>query len=189
VLSFLHAHTEKILGRSDILTAGVDVNRFACKATQETIRVAELQQRIQALSHGFYLGSILGDLASFFKTEKIDLLIFNPPYVPTPDLPRLPNEEITTATTYDDDSHLLSLSYAGGMDGMEVTNRLLQSLPEILNRTRGCAYVLLCAQNKPENVKEWIKSWGSAWEVETAGATGTRGGWEKLQILRIWRIP
>jgi release factor glutamine methyltransferase len=189
VLSFFHAHTEKILGRPDILTAGVDVNRFACKATEETIRVAELEQRMQALSHGFYLGNILGDLTRFFKSGEVDLLIFNPPYVPTPDLPHLPTEEAKTAPAYDDDSHLLSLSYAGGMDGMETTNRFLQSLPEVLDRTRGCAYVLLCAQNKPEKVKERIKSWGSAWAVETAGATGKKGGWEKLQILRIWRTP
>jgi release factor glutamine methyltransferase len=188
VLSFLHAHTKKILGRHDVFTAGVDVNQFACKATEETVRVAELEQQMQALSHGFYLGNILGDLTSSFKPGVVDLLIFNPPYVPTLELPGLPDEEIKTVTTYEDDSHLLSLSYAGGKDGMGITNRLLQSLPEVLNRTRGCAYVLLCAQNKPETVKEKIKSWGSAWAVETAGATGKKGGWEKLQILRISRI-
>lgn len=188
VLSFLHAHTESILGRQDILTAGVDVNRFACEATAETIRVAELEQDATTLSHGFYLGTILGDLTGCIKPGQVDLLIFNPPYVPTSELPRLPNDEAKNATTYEDDSHLLSLSYAGGIDGMETTNRLLQSLPEVLNSFRGCAYVLLCAQNKPEKVKEQIKSWGSAWAVETVGTTGKKGGWENLQILRIWRI-
>jgi len=187
VLSFLHAHTESILGRPDILTAGVDVNRYACKATEETVRVAEIEQRTQALSHGFYLGNILGDLTSFIRPGKVDLLIFNPPYVPTPELPRLPDEEVKTATAYEDDSHLLSLSYSGGIDGMETTNRLLLSLPEVLNHSRGCAYILLCAQNKPEKVKEQISSWGSAWAVETAGISGKKGGWEKLQVLRIWR--
>lgn len=187
VLSFLHAHAESILGRQDILTAGVDVNRFACKATAETVRTAELEQDAQALSHGFYLGNVLGDLTNFFKPGQVDLLIFNPPYVPTPELPQLPHEEAKTTTTYEDDSHLLSLSYAGGIDGMETTNRLLQSLPEVLNCCRGCAYILLCAQNKPEKVKEQIQSRGSAWAVETVGTTGQKGGWEKLQILRIWR--
>lgn len=137
VLSFLHVHAENILGRQDILTAGVDVNRFACKATTETIRAAELVQDIQGWSHGFYLGNILGDLTGFLKPSQVDLLIFNPPYVPTPELPQLPQEEAKTATTYEDDSHLLSLSYAGGIDGMEITNRLLQSLPNILSSSRG----------------------------------------------------
>ncbi|PMD40157.1 hypothetical protein L207DRAFT_513119 [Hyaloscypha variabilis F] len=187
VLSFLHAHAASILGRQDIITTGVDVNRFACKATVETVRAAEQEQDARALSHGFYLGNILGDLTGFIKLGQVDLLIFNPPYVPTSELPRLPDEEAKITTAYERDSHLLSLSYAGGMDGMETTTRLLQSLPEILNSSRGCAYILLCAQNKPEEVKKQIKSWGSKWAVDTVGGTGKRGGWEKLQILRIWR--
>ncbi|KAE9381750.1 hypothetical protein N431DRAFT_425337 [Stipitochalara longipes BDJ] len=187
VLSFLHAHTATIFGRQDIITAGVDVNRFACKATVETVRVAEQEQDAQALSHGFYLGNILGDLTGFIKPGQVDLLIFNPPYVPTSELPRLPDEETEITTTFERDSHLLSLSYAGGSDGMETTTRLLQSLPEVLNCSRGCAYILLCAQNKPEQVKEQIKSWGIKWAVETVGTTGKKGGWENLQILRIWR--
>lgn len=187
VLSFLHAHAEKIMGRSDLLTAGVDVNVFACQATIDTVKVAERQQNAQKLSHAFYLGNILGDLTRFLKPGQVDVLIFNPPYVPTPDLPRLPVERPNSATTYEDDSHLLSLSYAGGVDGMETTNRLLQSLPEVLNPSRGCAYLLLCAQNKPEQVNEQIRIWGKKWAVETVGTTGMKGGWEKLQILRIWR--
>jgi release factor glutamine methyltransferase len=188
VLSFLHAHAEKILGRPDLITAGVDVNVFACKATKETVKVAEIQQDTHGWSHGFYLGNILGDLTSFIKPGQVDVLIFNPPYVPTTDLPRPPDGKLKTAMTYEDDSYLLSLSYAGGVDGMETTDRLLQSLPAVLNRSRGCAYVLLCAQNKPEKVKEQIRNWGREWGVETVGATGKKGGWEKLQILRIWRV-
>jgi len=187
VISFLHAHTEDIIGRADILTAGVDVNRFACKATAETLAIVEAEQSTHELSHGFYLGNIVGDLTSCLKTGEVDLLIFNPPYVPTPELPHLPDDNLHTATTYEDDSHLLSLSYAGGKDGMETTNRLLQSLPEVLSQSRGCAYLLLCAQNRPDVVKEQIKSWGNSWAAESVGSTGKKGGWEKLQILRIWR--
>ena len=185
VLSFLNAHAFSIFGRQDIVTAGVDVNRFACKATLETVKVAEQEQ--DALSHGFYLGNILGDLTGFMKPGQVDVLIFNPPYVPTAEIPRLPDEVAKITTTYEMDSHLLSLSYAGGIDGMETTTRLLQSLPEVLNCSRGCAYILLCAQNKPEEVKEQIKSWGSKWAVDSVGSTGKKGGWENLQILRIWR--
>jgi release factor glutamine methyltransferase len=186
VLSFLHAHAENILGRPDILTAGVDVNRFACQATAKTVRVAESEQQAQASSHGFYLGNILGDLIGSIRPGQVDLLIFNPPYVPTSELPRLPDEAAKTTTTHEDDSYLLSLSYAGGIDGMETTNRLLESLPEVLSCSRGCAYILFCAQNQPEKVKDRVKSWGSAWGVEIVGTSGKRGGWENLQILRIW---
>ncbi|KAG9238651.1 hypothetical protein BJ875DRAFT_367503 [Amylocarpus encephaloides] len=185
VLSFVDAHCEAIFGRADILTAGVDVNLHACKATVKTVDVTERDQREFGKSHGFYLGNVAADLLSAVKAGEVDVLIFNPPYVPTPDLPStLPRENLSA---FDLDSHLLSLSYAGGADGMEVTNRLLASIPEILHPTRGCAYVLLCAQNKPETVKDEIRKWGNGWAVEAVSSSGKKGGWEKLQIVRIWR--
>lgn len=118
------------------------------------------------------------------KLGEVDVLIFNPPYVPTPTLPKLVGDPGLSA--WDADSHLLELSYAGGEDGMEVTNRLIENLPQILS-LRGCAYVLLCAQNKPETVKKKIREWGDGWMVETVGCSGKKAGWEKLQIVRIWR--
>lgn len=189
VISFVDAHAEIIFGRSDILTAGIDVNRYACEATEETVKVAEKEQVAQGKSHGFYLGNTLGDLGSPLRKGVVDVLIFNPPYVPTPDLPAFPEgAKLVGDPTYEHDSHLLELSYAGGADGMETTNRLLDALPNILNEQRGCAYILLCAQNKPEQVKARIRDWGRDWKVETVGNSGKKGGWEKLQIIRIWRI-
>jgi release factor glutamine methyltransferase len=189
VLSFVNAHSETLFGRSDILTAGVDVNRFACVATQRTVSVAEQDHATQEKTHGFYLGTVVGDLTSPLRPYMVDVLIFNPPYVPTPDLPELPNESIDAGQpSFETDTHLLALSYAGGADGMETTNRLLDALPEILSNDRGCAYVLLCAQNKPVEVKQRVRSWGEGWGVETVGSSGKKAGWEKLQIIRIWRI-
>lgn len=188
VISFLHAYAEIIFGRADILTAGVDVNCYACEATEQTVKVAEKEQAAQEKSHGFYLGNTLGDLCAPLRPGMVDILIFNPPYVPTPELPDLPDSaERNGLPSYEDDSHLLSLSYAGGVDGMETTHRLLDALPGILSDDRGCAYILLCAQNKPEIVKEKIRDWGVGWRVETVGTSGKKGGWEKLQIIRIWR--
>jgi release factor glutamine methyltransferase len=68
-----------------------------------------------------------------------------------------------------------------------VTNRMLEQVPEILSKGRGVAYVLLCAQNKPEVVKQRIKDWGSGWMAETVRASGKKAGWEKLVIVRIWK--
>lgn len=189
VISFVDAHAELIFGRGDVLTAGVDVNRYACEATRRTVKVAEESQAGEGKSHGSYLGNILGDLASPLRKGVVDVLIFNPPYVPTPELPALPEGTgMVGASSWDGDSHLLELSYAGGLDGMETTYRLLDALPDILSEDRGCAYILLCAQNKPELVKERIRNWGKAWEVQTVGNSGKKAGWEKLQIIRICRI-
>lgn len=188
ILSFLNAHAEIILGRADVLTLGIDVNRFACKATEETVAVAKQEQITNGVSHGYYMGNVLGDLTNTLKAGATDILVFNPPYVPTAELPGLPPAgENTAQTSFEDDSKLLALSYAGGVDGMETTDRLLASLPEILSQNRGCAYILLCAQNQPESVKERIGQWGSGWVAETISNSGKKGGWEKLQIIRVWR--
>ncbi|PQE31596.1 hypothetical protein CJF32_00010481 [Rutstroemia sp. NJR-2017a WRK4] len=192
VISFVHAHAENIFGRADIITAGVDVNRYACDATQETVRVAEREQTTNGLSHGHYVGNVVGNLVTCLRDGLVDVLIFNPPYVPTPDVP-VP--QISGAgnengeLTYEGDSNLLALSYAGGVDGMEITDRLIDSLPRALNKERGCAYILLCAQNKPEDVKQRIRGFGEEWKAETVSSSGKKGGWEKLQIIRIWRMP
>ncbi|RKF75436.1 eRF1 methyltransferase catalytic subunit MTQ2 [Golovinomyces cichoracearum] len=187
VISFIHAHCETILGRSDVLTAGIDININACRVTEMTVRIAEEEKRqLMPATYGFYIGSILGDLTGFLKPNQVDVLIFNPPYVPTSKLPKIPTLDDVDSSN-DGDSHLLSLSYSGGIDGMETTNRLLKSLPDILSSRYGCAYVLLCAQNKPEAVKESVRKMGSEWQVETVGTSGNKAGWEKLQIIRIWR--
>jgi release factor glutamine methyltransferase len=190
VLAFVNAHVEIIFGRSDIITIGVDVNRHACQASQETVRIAAQDQAQKQAAHGCYLENVVGDLTTPLRPEIIDVLIFNPPYVPTPELPDLPTSNHAfqgdELPSFDEDSHLLSLSYAGGTDGMETTDKLLSQLPEILS-VRGVAYILLCAQNKPEVVKERIRAWQSGWMVETVGSSGKKAGWEKLQIIRIWR--
>jgi release factor glutamine methyltransferase len=188
VLSFVDAHAGTLFGREDVLTAGVDVNRYACEATVQTVNVVEQEHAAQCKTHGIYLGNVVGDLGSPLRPSIVDVLIFNPPYVPTPDLPELPAlSDSLVKPSFEDDSHLLALSYAGGVDGMETTDRLLDALPGILSNERGCAYILLCAQNKPENVKQRIRSWGSQWGVETVGTSGKKAGWEKLQIIRIFR--
>lgn len=189
VLAFVHAHAQTIFGSRGILTAGVDMNSFACRATVATVKKA---QEENADTHGMYLGSCMGDLTTPWRDEAIDVLIFNPPYVPTPDMPSRPEAftaddlSSTQKPSFDDESYLLALSYAGGRDGMETTDRLIDALPRILS-PKGCAYILLCAQNKPDEVKKRIPDFGPEWRALTVGSSGKQAGWEKLQIVRIWR--
>ncbi|KAI0009787.1 methyltransferase domain-containing protein [Xylariaceae sp. FL0662B] len=188
VIAFVNAHAEVIFGTRDILTTAIDVNGYACRATGDTVRKAASEN---PATHGRYLGAFQGDLVTPLRDRSVDLLVFNPPYVPTPDLPEQSAHadtypRVDADPTFDEDSWLLSLSYAGGKDGMETTDRLIDSLPRVLSG-RGCAYILLCAQNKPAVVKERIRSLGDAWKVETVGTSGKQAGWEKLQIIRIWR--
>ncbi|KAL8763314.1 MAG: hypothetical protein Q9184_000870 [Pyrenodesmia sp. 2 TL-2023] len=198
VLAFLIIHADTILGRSDIVSLGVDINQYACKASTQTV---DLARRVVScgsgddtgpLDNALFLTSINGDLATAMRPGTVDILIFNPPYVPTSEVPQAKQSARDSAdekkhTKADEDANLISLSYAGGTDGMEVTNRLLEQLPLALNAERGVAYILLCAQNRPHEVVQRIRQWGSHWTVDIVGRSGKQGGWEKLQILRICR--
>ena len=190
VLAFVAANATRILGRPDVLTLGTDINSFACKAAAQTVRTA-ITEDGQGMT--ISLDVINGDLATSVRPHSVDVFIFNPPYVPAelPDFTRHDNYNVfpdgKKKTTFEQDSYLLELSYAGGEDGMVVTNRMLGQIPEILDTERGVAYVLLCAQNKPEEVKQRIRDWSPGWKAETVGSSGKQAGWEKLQIVRIWK--
>ncbi|KAL9615249.1 MAG: hypothetical protein Q9167_000343 [Letrouitia subvulpina] len=201
VLAFVTAHAQNILGRSDVLSLGIDINPFACVATEETVQRA--CQSNPALAKGpgqqlhseILLASINGDLEAPIRPGSVDILIFNPPYVPTPGpLPSSPISHEDGRLTYLDEntefeagSQLLALSYSGGKDGMEITSRLLKRIPRVLNPIRGVAYVLLCQQNRPAEVVDSIRQWGHGWIADVVGKSGKVGGWEKLQIIRIYR--
>lgn len=213
VIGFVHAHAAAIFGAgSHVLTAGIDVNSFACKATLATVKKAEAENpqkddhnggdggggggdsSSRSSSNALFLGAVRGDLLSPLGRGQVDVLIFNPPYVPTEELPlttrlgqeKEGEEDMPASKRFERDSYLLSLSYAGGKDGMETTDRLIEALPGALS-PRGCAYILLCASNKPKEVKERIRGCGPEWRVLTVGDSGKQAGWEKLQVIRIWR--
>ncbi|KAJ9608364.1 S-adenosylmethionine-dependent methyltransferase [Cladophialophora chaetospira] len=205
IIAFLTANAGTIFG-TQVLSLSVDVNPHAALATSTTVRRAledvehaartsgpEPLAGQQSVGTSVYLSSALGDLTSPLQSGEVDVLVFNPPYVPTEAAPTLPPiSPTTTKPTFEESSLLLELSYGGGVDGMEVTNRLLAQIPNVLS-AKGVAYVLFCRGNKPEEVKRGIRDWaGSAdgrckWQAETVGTSGKKAGWEKLEIVRIWR--
>ncbi|KAK0730799.1 methyltransferase domain-containing protein [Lasiosphaeris hirsuta] len=189
VLAFLTAHALTLFGSRTLLTLGIDANRFACAATASTAHKASTEH---AATAALFLDAVQGDLATALRGAAADVLVFNPPYVPTEELPALLPPAAAgesgdgVASGWDEDSRLLALSYAGGRDGMETTDRLVAALPAVLS-ARGVAYILLCAQNKPEEVKERVRGFGAGWKAETVGSSGKQAGWERLQIVRVWR--
>ena len=195
VVSFITAHAKTIFGRNDIMIVGTDINPFACQATQETVAKAcrnGSKPLVQGAVSAVFMNSLNMDLANALRPGTIDVLIFNPPYVPTPDVPQMPGAEMedeggVSSMDFDTNSHMLALSYAGGRDGMETTNRLVAQLPLLLSADTGTAYILLCHQNRPQEVMQSIRNWGTQWSVEVAGQSNKTSGWEKLCVIRIWR--
>ncbi|CEL05468.1 hypothetical protein ASPCAL06586 [Aspergillus calidoustus] len=211
VLGFVTANSELIFGRRDVLALATDVNRDACVATQKTIQKAVLERQVENQGvetpteetpakkpTSIALSAVTGNLTSPLRPGTIDILLFNPPYVPTEELPEIPftststtaqdtSTNLSRSAKFERESYYLSLTYAGGRDGMETTDKLLEAIPEVLDPNRGVAYVLLCAQNRPEEVKSRIRGWKGGWKAETVGNSGVQAGWEKLVIVRIWR--
>jgi len=192
VLAFVAAHVKQIFGRTDLLVAGTDLNAFACVASCKTIDSSQASIA-STESHGTFLGILHTDLTSGWLPGNVDVLIFNPPYVPSEVLPSSRSDG-DVEDAFARDSRLLSLSTDGGHEGMEVTERILADLDLTLS-TRGVAYILLCAQNKPEDVMARVGSWTRAsdkatqveWQVEKVSFSGNKAGWERLCVIRIWR--
>jgi release factor glutamine methyltransferase len=183
ILAFATAHATALFGRADVCTLGIDINRHACAATATTVATTATAHRATA---GVFGGVVVGDLTGAVRDGEVDVVVFNPPYVPTEEVPDA--DTGSSASQWERDGVLLSLSWAGGREGMEVTERLLGELPRVLS-ARGVAYVLLCAQNRPDAVVERVRGWegGGRWRAEVVGRSGKQGGWERLCVVRIWR--
>ncbi|GAB7363279.1 hypothetical protein MBLNU230_g3560t1 [Neophaeotheca triangularis] len=201
VLAFLNTHAGEIFGQDrHVLTLGVEVSGVACETGKRTVlgAASSLEEEEEGEAgrgrgrNRSFLGIANADLTTVVKSHSVDVLVFNPPYVPTEELPALHQERrqqqhlSDSQAAFEHDSWLLSLTYAGGADGMEVTNRLLADVPRVLSE-RGVAYVLLCAQNKPREVARAVGEWEGGWVAEIVGSSGKKAGWEKLCVLRIAR--
>lgn len=192
VLAFVAAHANDLFGRSDLSLLATDLNLLAVGAAHGTTQRSLSHAHPGRHDRAGFLDVVAADLAGPVRHGQIDVLIFNPPYVPTEEVPPVPAELEQPTTVlksdekFDRDSKLLALSYAGGQDGMVVTNRLLEDIPVLLSQ-RGIAYILLCAQNKPAVVCDRVRRWDGIWTAEIVGHSGKTAGWERLCIMRVSR--
>jgi len=172
--AFISQHSQHLFARMDMQLLGAGAVVLACAATATTLRPSRPPH---------FLGVATADLAGPLRANVVDVLVFNPPYVPTPDLPSLAPVS-PAASTFDEHSRLLALTYAGGNDGMQVTQRALDDLDRIL-APAGVAYILLCRSNRPRDVVGRLAARG--WTCQKAGGSGSTGGIERLEVWRIWR--
>lgn len=134
-----------------------DVNSAAARCTAKTASCnsVSLQPVITSL-----VESLLPRLSG-----KVDVLLFNPPYVVTP------SEEVGGTG--------VEAAWAGGRRGREVTDRLLPVVAQLLS-SQGLFYLVTVAENDPEEIIQLLGQSGLRGESHLS----TRAVNERLSVLR-----
>lgn len=147
-----------------------DINEHCNKKTMDTLLHNCPNSR-------FEFDTMRSDLVSSIKDNALDLLLFNPPYVPSEDVPDLPID--STNDTW------LDLALIGGKDGMLITNKLLLELDRVL-AINGEAYILFCARNNHRDVTSNFLLKYPNFTVEQV--IFRKCGWEELCIYRFIKL-
>ncbi|KFV58238.1 HemK methyltransferase family member 2, partial [Tyto alba] len=142
---------------SNALYICTDINPLAAYCTLET-----------ALLNNVHLQPVITDLVKGLSPRlngKVDLLLFNPPYVATP------SEEV--------ESHGIEASWAGGKKGREVMDRVFPLVPDLLS-PGGLFYLVTIKENNPDEILEMMKKRG----LEGNRVLSRQAGQEILTILK-----
>ncbi|XP_061214975.1 methyltransferase N6AMT1 isoform X1 [Neopsephotus bourkii] len=145
-----------IIGSSALYIC-TDINPMAAYCTLET-----------ALLNNVHLQPVITDLVKGLSPRlngKVDLLLFNPPYVVTP------SEEV--------ESQGIEASWAGGKKGREVMDRVFPLVPDLLS-PEGLFYLVTIKENNPDEILETMKKHG----LEGTRVLSRQAGPEMLTILR-----
>lgn len=143
-----------------------DINPRACIVTRQT-----------AVHNHASVNVVNMDLVSAFIPRSIDVLVFNPPYVVTPD------DEITIdAADHRQVNEKIVKAWAGGTSGRLIMDRVFEQLDWILS-PGGVAYILVIEDNKPEEIIRNLRK--ANFMAKSVAERRIRG--EYLIILKIVR--
>ena len=124
----------------------IDVIHHASDINPEAIRIANATAEVNHITTNDFITHQC-DLASDMLADhenSIDILIFNPPYVPTPD-----NEV---------GSKGIEASWAGGKNGRLVLNRAIPQIAQLLSFPHGVGYLVAVDDNYPEEIAQIFMS-------------------------------
>ncbi|XP_046641366.1 methyltransferase N6AMT1-like isoform X1 [Daphnia pulicaria] len=140
----------------------IDINPHAAQVTRKT-----------ACKNSVCLEVVNCDLVGPLLPQiqnKVDVLVFNPPYVPTDE------NEIDPLSP-------IALSWAGGFRGRTVMDRLFPLIPQIMSPS-GVFYLLIVKENDEEDILNVMKSlsWRGSVIIER------KAGREFLKVLKFERV-
>ncbi|XP_011439205.3 methyltransferase N6AMT1 isoform X3 [Magallana gigas] len=137
-----------------------DINHKATEIAQQTGR-----------ENGINIQPVTTDLVESLDVRlkgQVDILLFNPPYVVTPE------SEVG--------SKGIEAAWAGGERGRQVIDRFLTKVSDLLSE-EGLFYMVVINENIPEEIEQMMKKEG--FDMETV--LTRRSGPELLSILRFHR--
>lgn len=135
----------KAKGHSDFWILATDVNPDAAMCTMQTAQAHGVNGMMDVVITEFWNG-VRPEIVSH-----LDLIVFNPPYVPTPDT------EITTSGIY--------ASWAGGRNGRCVIDTFLEKILTLLKIGRVEVLMVTIEENQPWQIISDIKQHGFWAEV------------------------
>ncbi|XP_023210855.1 hemK methyltransferase family member 2-like isoform X1 [Centruroides sculpturatus] len=149
----------KALNNSALFIA-TDKNKYATEVTKITSK--QNNTEIQIVRTDLVVG--LHDRLQ----RKIDLILFNPPYVVTP--------------SHEVGGESLSSSWAGGIKGREVIDRFIPYISDLLSEN-GLFYLVIIKQNDYMDIARIMK----AYDFHCTVVLSRRSGCEHLSVLRFSR--
>jgi release factor glutamine methyltransferase len=120
---------------AQLLSLVTDVNPRALQITKETALHNSNSSNSNELD---YLEAIQCDLAVALLPRlagQVDVILFNPPYVPTPDI------EVGGSG--------IEAAWAGGVYGRRVVDRAVEQIAQLLRRPSGALYLITVDDNRP----------------------------------------
>jgi len=155
----------QIVGASNAFFICTDINPHAATCTARTGSQNKIPIEPLVATLARPLTSRLG--------HAVDILVFNPPYVPTSD------DEADAAQR----GAGIAGSWAGGADGLQVTDALLRQVDGLLS-PQGQFYLVSVKQN---NVPQLRESMSKAFSLRSEIVLQRRAGCEHLFVLRFAR--
>ena len=145
VSTFFRSQWKKYNYSSNRLQSYVsDINQTALKVSLQTDKVNNYTNDSDP-SPFPPVEAIHCDLASALLPRlqnQVDVILFNPPYVPTED------DEVVTETNEGG----ISAAWAGGKDGRRVIDRSIPQISQLLRRPTGVAYLVTVDENHPSQL-------------------------------------
>jgi release factor glutamine methyltransferase len=147
------------------------------KATYATLRTAE--RNLASVD------AILTCLADGLPADRrlFDVILFNPPYVPTECLCPLARRPCRQGIDKCDPETLLEASWAGGADGRYWIDKVMGKVDGLLS-DRGVFYMIALDANKPAQLLQWAQT---EWNLKSSVVMRRKAGCESLNVLKFWR--